>query len=118
MRNNSVQFGNNILCVFDIFSKNYLDRRVRIMLFGVVCDSIEQYTPMFWLMLRLTVPPHKMEASSSLLRFEPQKSGAMLVLKKQTPLKCYVRPLIIIIYTILCKQNSGNSILNSIRRHQ
>ena len=49
MRNNSVQFGNNILCVFDIFSKNYLDRRVRIMLFGVVCDSIEQYTPMFWL---------------------------------------------------------------------
>jgi len=49
MRNNSVQFGKNILCVFDIFSKNYLDRRVRIMLFGVVCDSIEQYTPMFWL---------------------------------------------------------------------
>jgi len=29
----------------------------------------------------LTVPPHGMEASSSLLWFEPQKSGGMLVLK-------------------------------------
>jgi len=31
----------------------------------------------------LTVPPHGMETSSSLLRFEPQKSGGMLVLKNQ-----------------------------------
>jgi len=28
-------------------------------------------------------PPHGTEASSSLLRFEPQKSGGMLVLKNQ-----------------------------------
>ena len=55
-------------------------------------------------MLRLTVPPHGTKASSSLLRFEPKKSGAMLVLKKQTPLKCYVRPLIIIIYTYVNKK--------------
>ena len=36
-----------------------------------------------WKMLWLTVPPHGTEASSSLLRFEPQKSGGMLVLKNQ-----------------------------------
>ena len=34
-------------------------------------------------MLRLTVPPHGAEASNSLLRFEPQKSDGMLVLKNQ-----------------------------------
>lgn len=67
MRNNSVQFGNNILCVFDIFSKNYLDRRVRIMLFGVVCDSIEQYTPMFWLLI--TVPLSKDYADYAVDRY-------------------------------------------------
>ena len=31
----------------------------------------------------LTVPPNGTEASSSLLRFEPQKSGGMLVLKNR-----------------------------------
>jgi len=36
-----------------------------------------------WKMLRLTVLPHGTEASSSLLRFEPQKSGGMLVLKNR-----------------------------------
>ena len=38
-----------LLIVWLIFSTIHLDRRLRITLFGVVCDSKEQYTPMFWL---------------------------------------------------------------------